>query len=149
MVVVQRIVVHWTSCTILGMGLLRTGMYCQIQQPHSTTKAKVHHAAAEIIKHTMQKETFLLLCVLASFRCMHVSTTTPFQCCGAGPHIALDGDLLSQFLYLPTALQKQLLSALRVQLVLQQAAAPSQAGPPVSVSLPNIIQVLESTLPMC
>ena len=70
-------------------------------------------------------------------------------CDHTGPHIVLDGDMLSQFLYLPTELQKQLLSSLQAQLVLRRAADPNCVGPHISVSLPNIIQVLESTLPIC
>lgn len=71
------------------------------------------------------------------------------MCCNAGPHIALDGDMLSQFLYLPTKLQKQLLLATDMQLALMGIANPSHIGLHASTSLPTIIQVLESTLPVC
>ena len=68
-------------------------------------------------------------------------------CFFAGPYIALDGDMLLQFLYLPTQKQKQLLSAMEVQEGLSRGT--NQAGPHPPASLPNIIQVLENALPMC
>ena len=65
----------------------------------------------------------------------------------AGPYIALDGDMLSQFLYLPSKKQKDLLTAMDSYEGLRRAIY--QARPCPSVSLPNIIQVLENALPVC
>lgn len=65
----------------------------------------------------------------------------------AGPFTALDGDMLSQFLYLPTKKQKQLLAALDTHEALRRAVTQADSRPPAS--LPNIIQVLENALPVC
>ena len=67
----------------------------------------------------------------------------------AGAHIALDGDMLSQFLYLPAKLQSQLLSSMHMFMVLHSSRRPGQFAPTAPVSLPNIIQILESTPPLC
>lgn len=61
--------------------------------------------------------------------------------------MALDGDLLSQFMYLPTKKQQQLIAAMDIQQGLRRAL--NQAGPCPPVTLPNIIQVLEGSLPVC
>ena len=69
-------------------------------------------------------------------------------CHPAGPHTALDGDVLCHFLYLPAILQQQLLSAM----LAAQAARQTCEGNPNShmpVSLSDLVRVLESTLPVC
>lgn len=79
--------------------------------------------------------------------CLCVGHSVVISSFFAGPYIALDGDMLFQFLYLPTKKQKQLLGAMDIQEGIRRAI--HQAGPRPPVSLPNIIQVLENALPMC
>jgi len=75
--------------------------------------------------------------------------TKIMNCHDAGPHTALDGDLLAQFLYLPATLQQQLVSAMLAHQALKQASEGTQAGQQPLVSLPILIWALEGTLPIC
>ena len=64
----------------------------------------------------------------------------PVCCCDAGPHIALDGDMLLQFLYLPNHLQQEMVVSMDYMMDISK---------PVSISLPNLLRVLEGALPVC
>ena len=71
------------------------------------------------------------------------------SCHDAGPHIALDGDLLAQFLHLPATLQQRLVSAMLEHQAVKQASKGTQAGQQPLVSLPILTWALEGTLPIC
>ena len=68
--------------------------------------------------------------------------------CAAGLHIALDGDMLAQFLQLPTHVQQRLSAAMHSQAHLQHAGRHSQSLEHVPLSLQQLTRVVEDALPV-
>ncbi|KAL3137577.1 hypothetical protein ABBQ38_004860 [Trebouxia sp. C0009 RCD-2024] len=109
-----------------------------------------HHQLLAALQHVMSRDPAvapLSGCDLAQYRAPQDQSPSRRLQPAEGPYMALDGDLLSQFMYLPTKKQQQLIAAMDIQQGLRRAL--NQAGPCPPVTLPNIIQVLEGSLPVC
>ncbi|KAL0033688.1 hypothetical protein WJX77_000833 [Trebouxia sp. C0004] len=117
-----------------------------------TSISEEQHKLLADLQHVMVKDAAtapLSGCSLEQYRAARDSPGCGRLHPAKGPHIALDGDLLAQFLYLPVPLQQRLVSAVLAHQAVKQASEGTHAGQEPLVSLPVLIWALEGTLPIC